>query len=67
MTMLIKRVIRKVKEKEIWPNLYGTVSEAGTAIEAYVNYHNQERIVQLPCAKSIMKFQLKCRNSPPSR
>ena len=40
----IERVIRTVKEEEIWPNLYDTVSEARTAIEAYLNYYNQERI-----------------------
>lgn len=40
----IERVIRTVKEEEIWPNLYDTLSEARTAIEAYVNYYNQERI-----------------------
>jgi putative transposase len=40
----IERVIRTVKEEEIWPNMYDTVWEAGTAIEAYVNYYNQERI-----------------------
>ena len=34
----------KVKEEEIWPNMYDTVWEAGAAIEAYVNYYNQERI-----------------------
>jgi len=40
----IERVIRTVKEEEIWPNVYDTVWEAATAIEAYVNYYNQERI-----------------------
>jgi len=40
----IERVIRTVKEEEIWPNLYDTVYEARAAIEAYVNYYNQERI-----------------------
>jgi putative transposase len=40
----IERVIRTVKEEEIWPNMYDTVWEAGTAIEAYINYYNQERI-----------------------
>jgi putative transposase len=40
----IERVIRTVKEEEIWPNVYDTVSEARAAIEAYVNYYNQERI-----------------------
>lgn len=40
----IERVIRTVKEEEIWPNMYDTSFEAGAAIEAYVNYYNQERI-----------------------
>jgi putative transposase len=40
----IERVIRTVKEEEIWPNMYDTVWEAAAAIEAYVNYYNQERI-----------------------
>lgn len=40
----IERVIRTVKEEEIWPNVYDTLSEAGTAIESYVNYYNQEGI-----------------------
>ena len=40
----IERVIRTVKEEEIWPNVYDTLSEARIAIEAYVNYYNDERI-----------------------
>jgi len=40
----IERVIRTVKEEEIWLNVYDTVFEAGAAIEAYINYYNQERI-----------------------
>lgn len=40
----IERVIRTVKEEEIWPNVYDTLSEARASIEAYVNYYNQERI-----------------------
>jgi len=40
----IERVIRTVKEEEIWPNVYDTLSEARAAVEAYVNYYNQERI-----------------------
>ncbi len=39
----IERVIRTVKEEEIWPNVYDTLSEARAAIEAYVNYYNDER------------------------
>lgn len=40
----IERVIRTVKEEEIWPNVYDTLTEARSAVEAYVNYYNQERI-----------------------
>jgi putative transposase len=40
----VERVIRTVKEEEIWPNLYDSVSEARAAIEDYVNYYNNERI-----------------------
>jgi len=40
----IERVIRTVKEEEIWPNLYDTLSEARACIESYVNYYNEERI-----------------------
>jgi putative transposase len=40
----IERVIRTVKEEEIWPNVYDTFSEASAAIESYVNYYNGERI-----------------------
>lgn len=40
----IERVIRTVKEEEIWPNVYDTFFEASAAIEQYVNYYNSERI-----------------------
>jgi len=40
----IERVIRTVKEEEIWANVCDTISEARAAIEDYVNYYNQERI-----------------------
>jgi putative transposase len=40
----IERVIRTIKEEEIWPNMYDTLAEARTAVEAYVNYYNNERI-----------------------
>ena len=40
----IERVIRTVKEEEIWPNVYDTVSQARASLESYVNYYNQERI-----------------------
>ena len=40
----VERVIRTVKEEEIWPNLWDTLGEARQAIEAYVNFYNNERI-----------------------
>jgi transposase InsO family protein len=40
----VERVIRTMKEEEIWPNAYETFEEAHAAIEAYVNYYNQHRI-----------------------
>ena len=40
----VERVIRTVKEEEIWPNVYDTLSEARAAIEGYVNYYNNERV-----------------------
>jgi putative transposase len=40
----IERIIRTVKEEEIWPNVYDTLSEARAGIESYVNYYNQQRI-----------------------
>jgi putative transposase len=40
----VERAIRTVKEEEIWPNLYDSLSEARAAIEGYVQYYNKERI-----------------------
>ena len=40
----VERVIRTIKEEEIWPNLWDTVSEARAAIQDYVTYYNNERI-----------------------
>ena len=40
----VERVIRTVKEEEIWPNVYDSLSEARAAIETYMNYYNDERI-----------------------
>lgn len=40
----VERVIRTVKEEEIWPNLYDSLSEARAAMEDYINYYNNERI-----------------------
>jgi putative transposase len=40
----VERVIRTVKEEEIWLNQYETFSEAHAAIEGYVKFYNEERI-----------------------
>jgi len=40
----VERVIRTVKEEEVWPNLYDSLSEARAAIEDYINWYNNERI-----------------------
>ena len=40
----VERVIRTLKEEEIWPNAYETWAEAHAAIEAYIRYYNQQRI-----------------------
>ncbi|MGH9374731.1 MAG: IS3 family transposase, partial [Terriglobia bacterium] len=40
----VERVIRTLKEEEIWPNAYETFAEAHQALEAYINYYNRQRI-----------------------
>lgn len=40
----VERVIRTIKEEEIWGNLYDSWTEAHQAIEKYVTYYNSERI-----------------------
>jgi len=40
----VERVIRTIKEEEIWPNLYDTLAEARTAVATYVEYYNTERV-----------------------
>lgn len=40
----VERVIRTIKEEEVWPNLWDTVSEAREAIENYVAFYNNDRI-----------------------
>ena len=40
----VERVIRTIKEEEVWPNVYDTFSEAWDAIDGYVRYYNNERI-----------------------
>lgn len=40
----VERLIRTVKEEEIWPNLYDSIFEALEAIEDYVKFYNEERV-----------------------
>ena len=40
----VERVIRTIKEEEIWPNSYDTWSEAHEAIDRYVRWYNESRI-----------------------
>ena len=40
----VERVIRTIKEEEVWPNQWDRWSEAQAAIGQYVAYYNQERI-----------------------
>jgi putative transposase len=40
----VERLMRTIKEEEIWPNLWDTLGEARQAIEAYVKYYNEQRI-----------------------
>ncbi len=40
----VERVIRTIKEEEIWMNLYDSVAEAHEAVEKYIDFYNQQRI-----------------------
>ena len=40
----VERVIRTIKEEEIWPNVYDSWSEAHAALDQYVRWYNEERI-----------------------
>ena len=40
----VERVIRTIKEEEIWPNFYDTWSEAHAAVQDYVEFYNHERL-----------------------
>jgi len=40
----VERVIRTIKEEEVWPNQWDRWSEAQAAIGQYVSYYNEERI-----------------------
>ncbi len=40
----VERVIRTIKEEEIWLNSYATWAEAHAAVEAYVRFYNEQRV-----------------------
>lgn len=40
----VERVIRTIKEEEIWPSAYETFGEAHQAIQAYLEFYNEQRI-----------------------
>jgi len=40
----VERVIRTIKEEEIWPNVYDTWPEAHESIDRYVRWYNEQRI-----------------------
>ena len=40
----VERVIRTIKEEEIWPNSYDKLSEAWTGLEEYMVHYNGSRI-----------------------
>lgn len=40
----VERVIRTIKQEEVWPNLWASWSEAHEAISQYIAYYNNERI-----------------------
>lgn len=40
----VERVIRTIKEEEVWPNSWDTFLEAHEAVENYINFYNNERL-----------------------
>ena len=40
----VERVIRTIKEEEVWPNNWDTFLEAHEAIENYITFYNSERL-----------------------
>ncbi|MCK9524127.1 MAG: IS3 family transposase [Proteobacteria bacterium] len=40
----VERIMRTIKEEEIWPNLYDSFTEARSAIDEYMRWYNEERI-----------------------
>lgn len=42
----VERVIRTIKEEEVWLNNYDSFAEARQAIDSYINFYNHQRIHQ---------------------
>ena len=40
----VERVIRTIKEEEIWPNSWDTFLEAHEAVDNYISFYNNERL-----------------------
>jgi putative transposase len=40
----VERVIRTIKEEEVWPNAFDSFAEAHQHIDDYIRYYNQQRI-----------------------
>ncbi len=40
----VERVIRTIKEEEVWPNNWDTFLEAHEAVENYIRFYNDERL-----------------------
>ena len=39
----VERVIRTIKEEEVWPNCFDSFWEAHEAIEKFIRYYNEKR------------------------
>ena len=60
----VERVIRTIKEEEIWLNRYDTWAEAHEAIDRYVHWYNEQRIhsaldYRTPCEVEAAHLSLK--------
>jgi putative transposase len=40
----VERVIRTIKEEEVWPNNWDTFLEAHEAVENYISFYNEQRL-----------------------
>lgn len=52
----VERVIRTIKEEEVWLNQYESWAEAHQAIDAYVRFYNEERIHSALDYRTPMEF-----------